>query len=161
WHPRRLSRRSRPIAATMQGRRSVRTVAPGRERQDFEPSEDRVVEMVGQSSNSGSADGRGIGARHAPRRPINSLSRFVARIPVRSRTNLRASLAVVVVVLVIIGGLGLRVLGESNARFGTLAALQRKAATYRALQDQNTQLRELLAARSSLFPGVAVPSDDS
>src|SRR5262249_45466768 len=128
WHPRRLSRRSRPIAATMQGRRSVRTVGPGRERQDFEPSEDRVVEMVGQSSSSGSADGRGTGARHAPRRPINWLSRLVARIPVRIRTKLLASLAVVVVVLVIIGGLGLRVLGESNARFGTLAALQQKNA---------------------------------
>ena len=85
----------------------------------------------------------------------------MARIPARIRTKLLVSLAVVVVVLVIIGGLGLRVLGESNARFGTLATLQQEAAAYRALQDQNTQLRELLAARSSLFPGVAVPSDDS
>jgi signal transduction histidine kinase/DNA-binding response OmpR family regulator len=85
----------------------------------------------------------------------------VARIPARIRTKLLVSLAVMVAVLVIIGGLGLRVLGESNSRFGTLATLQRNAAAYRALQGQNTQLRELLAARSSLFPGVAVPSDDS
>jgi signal transduction histidine kinase len=68
---------------------------------------------------------------------------------------------VMVVVLVIIGGLGLRVLGESNTRFRTLATLQEKTATYRALQDQNSQLRQLLAARTSLFPGVVPPTDQT
>src|SRR4029453_7192354 len=63
------------------------------------------------------------------------------------------------VVLVIIGGVGRRVLGESNTRFGTLATLQQNAATYRALQDQNSTLREQVSARTSLFPGVPAPSD--
>ena len=99
--------------------------------------------------------------QHAPLRPINWLSRLVARVPARIRTKLFVSLAVMVVVLVIIGGLGLRVLGDSNTRFGTLVTLQQKAATYRALETSNSQLRTLVAGRVSLFPGVAVPSDES
>src|SRR5262249_44357306 len=94
-------------------------------------------------------------------RPISWLSRSVARRPVGIGTKLLGALGVIVAVLVVIGGLGLRVLGESNARFGTLATLQRKAATYRALQTQNSQLRALISARTSLFPGVAVPTDDT
>jgi signal transduction histidine kinase/CheY-like chemotaxis protein len=119
--------------------------------------------MTGGSFRLASDDGRDAGAREYPRvqlRPINWLSRLVARIPARIRTKLLVSLAVMVIVLVIIGGLGLRVLGESNTRFGTLATLQQNRATYRALQDQNTTLREQVAARTSLFPGVAAPSDD-
>src|ERR687897_1600596 len=119
--------------------------------------------MIGGSSRVASDDGRDTGTRE-PRyvqlRPINWLSRLVARIPARIRTKLLVSLAVMVVVLVIIGGLGLRVLGESNTRFGTLATLQQNAATYRALQDQNSTLKSTLAERTSLFPGVAAPSDD-
>jgi signal transduction histidine kinase/DNA-binding response OmpR family regulator len=94
-------------------------------------------------------------------RPISWLTRLVARIPVRIRTKLLVSLAVIVAVLVVIGGLGLRVLGESNSRFGTLATLQQKAATYRALQTQNSQLAQLIASRTSLFPGVATPTDET
>jgi hypothetical protein len=94
-------------------------------------------------------------------RPINWLARLVARIPARIRTKLLVSLAVMVVVLVIIGGLGLRVLGESNTRFGTLATLQQKAATYRALQNQNTDLRVLVTARMGVFPAVPVPSNET
>jgi signal transduction histidine kinase/DNA-binding response OmpR family regulator len=94
-------------------------------------------------------------------RPIKWLARLVARIPVRIRTKLLVSLAVMVVVIVIIGGLGLRVLGESNARFRTLATLQQNRVTYRALQDQNSRIREQLAARTSLFPGVESPSDET
>jgi signal transduction histidine kinase/CheY-like chemotaxis protein len=118
--------------------------------------------MMGESFGLASDDGRDTGARarhQVQPRPINWLARLVARIPVRIRTKLLASLAVMVVVLVIIGGLGLRVLGESNARFGTLATLQQKAATYQALQNQNSTLKELASARANLF-GVPAPSDD-
>jgi signal transduction histidine kinase/CheY-like chemotaxis protein len=115
-----------------------------------------------ENSNIASDDGRDTAARERQRpRPINWLARLVARIPARIRTKLLVSLAVMVVVLVIIGGLALRVLGESNQRFGTLATLQQKAATYRALQNQNEQLRGLLAGRTSLFPGVPTPSDET
>ena len=119
--------------------------------------------MMGESFGLASDDGRDIEARArqvVQPRPINWLARLVARIPVRIRTKLLVSLAVMVVVLVVIGGLGLRVLGESNARFGTLATLQQKAATYQELQNQNSTLKELVAARTSLFPGVPAPSDD-
>jgi signal transduction histidine kinase/CheY-like chemotaxis protein len=120
--------------------------------------------MMDESSRLAADGGRDRGAREHPNvqlRPINWLSRLVARIPARIRTKLFVALAVMVIVLVIIGGLGLRVLGESNARFGTLATLQQKVATYRALQDQNGLLRELLAARTSLFPGVPAPSNET
>jgi signal transduction histidine kinase/CheY-like chemotaxis protein len=119
--------------------------------------------MMGESFGLASDDGRETEARArqvVQPRPINWLARLVARIPVRIRTKLLVSLAVMVVVLVVIGGLGLRVLGESNARFGTLATLQQKAATYQALQNQNSTLKELVAARTSIFPGVPTPSDD-
>jgi signal transduction histidine kinase/CheY-like chemotaxis protein len=119
---------------------------------------------MGESFGLASDDGRNTGTRahqRAQLRPINWLSRLVARIPARIRTKLFVSLAVMVVVLVIIGALGLRVLGESNARFGELATLQQRAATYRALEGQNSQLRSLLAARTSLFPGVATPTDET
>ena len=97
--------------------------------------------MMGESPAFPS-DGRDAGARkhqYVQLRPINWLSRLVARIPVRIRTKFLISLAVMVLVLVIIGALGLRVLGESNARFGTLATLQQKAATYRALQTRTAR----------------------
>ena len=99
--------------------------------------------------------------QHVRPRPINWLARLVARIPARIRSKLLVSLAVMVVVVVIIGGLGLRVLGESNARFGTLVTLQQKTATYRALQDTNGQVRSLLAERTSLLPGVVRPIDET
>src|SRR5918994_6414446 len=113
--------------------------------------------MIGGSSRVASDDGRDTGTRehrYVQLRPINWLARLVARIPARIRTKLLVSLAVMVVVLVVIGGLGLRVLGESNARFGTLATLKQTAATYRALQLPNSQLREKVLARTSFFPGV-------
>jgi signal transduction histidine kinase len=119
--------------------------------------------MMDESSRLASDDGSDSKAdeyQHAPLRPISWLARLVARIPARIRTKLLVSLAVMVVVLVIIGGLGLRVLGESNARFGTLATLEQNAATYRALQDSNSTLKSTVAARTSLFPGVPAPSDD-
>jgi signal transduction histidine kinase len=120
--------------------------------------------MMGEPPGLASDDGSDTGAREQQRaqvRPTNWLARLVARIPVGIRTKLLVSLGAMVVVLVIIGVLGLRVLGESNARFGTLATLQQKAATYRALQNQNSQLRSLLAARTTLFPGVPVPSGET
>src|SRR5215218_2127846 len=118
--------------------------------------------MMDESSRLASDDGSDSEAdeyQRAQLRPINWLVRLVARIPARIRTKLLVSLAVMVIVLVIIGGLGLRVLGESNTRFGTLATLQQNAATYRALQDQNSTLKSMLAARAILFSGGEAPTD--
>src|SRR5262249_31239682 len=85
--------------------------------------------MMGESFGLASADGRDPGVQEHQRvqlRATNWLGGLVARVPVRIRTKLLVSLAVMVVVLVTIGGLGLRAVGESNARFGALATLQRK-----------------------------------
>jgi signal transduction histidine kinase len=126
--------------------------------------------MMGESFGLASADGRDPGVQEHQRvqlRATNWLAGLVARVPVRIRTKLLVSLAVMVVVLVTIGGLGLRAVGESNARFGALATLQRKAASYRALQHQNSQLRSMVQARTnpmdfqSQFPGLVAPSDES
>src|SRR5215216_4366165 len=119
--------------------------------------------MMGGSFRLAPDDGRDTGAREQQRvqlRPINWLARLVAWVPARIRTKLLVSLAVIVIALVIVGGLGLRALGESNARFGTLATLQQKAATYRALELPNSQLREKVSARTTVFPGVAATDDD-
>src|SRR5262249_33756233 len=126
--------------------------------------------MMGESFGLASDDGRDPGVQEHQRvqlRATNWLAGLVARVPVPIRTKLLVSLAVMVVVAVVSVGRGLRVLGESNARFGALATLQRKAATYRALQNQNSQLRSMVQARTnpmdfqSQFPGLLAPSDES
>jgi signal transduction histidine kinase len=91
-------------------------------------------------------------------RPDNPLVRVVGRIPVRVRTKLLVAFVGTVVLLVVVGGLGLRALGESNARVERLGALQTRAAAYRELQTEAAQLRLLLSVRAggkdaSLYTG--------
>ena len=50
--------------------------------------------------------------------------------------------------------LGLRVLGQSNARVESLGTLQLRAATYQSLQTQAQQLRQLLAIRVAEDPNL-------
>ena len=69
----------------------------------------------------------------------------VARIPISVRTKLLVAFALIAALLVVVGVLGLRVLGQSNARVEELGTLQRRAATYQSLQTQAQQLRQLLA----------------
>jgi signal transduction histidine kinase len=76
------------------------------------------------------------------------LTRVVAGVPIRIRDKLLAALAVIVALLIAIGGLGLGGLAQSNQRVETLASLQREAAAYRSLQDDNTQLWQLVAPKS-------------
>ena len=80
------------------------------------------------------------------------LARLVARIPISVRTKLLVSFALIVALLVAVGALGLRVLGQSNARVEVLGTLQRRAATYQSLQTQAQQLRQLLAVRAAADP---------
>ena len=75
------------------------------------------------------------------------LTRLVAGVPVRIRTKLFAALAVIVVLLIVVGALGLRGLAQSNQRVETLARLQKKAAAYRTLQNDNTQLWLIVAPK--------------
>src|SRR5882672_249087 len=79
----------------------------------------------------------------------NPLVRAVERIPVRIRTKMLVAFAVIATLLVAVAILGLRVLGQSNARVESLGTLQLRAATYKGLQTQAQQLRQLLAVRAA------------
>ena len=80
--------------------------------------------------------------------------RAVGRAPVSVRTKLLLALAVIAALLVVVGVLGLRVLGQSNARIESLGTLQLRAATYRSLQTQARQIRQQLAIRTAQDPSL-------
>ena len=61
-----------------------------------------------------------------------------------------------VLLLVVVGVLGLRVLGGSNARVVRLGTLQLHATAYRELQTDAAQLRLLLALRAGGTPDQSV-----
>ncbi len=89
-------------------------------------------------------------ARRASDRVDNPLVRTVGRIPATVRTKLLVAFVGTIVLLVIVGLLGIRVLGQSNDRVERLGALQERVSAYRGLQTQAGQLRLLvgLGARS-------------
>jgi signal transduction histidine kinase len=87
-------------------------------------------------------------------RADNPVVRAVGRVPVKVRTKLLAAFAIIAALLVAVGVLGLRVLGQSNARIESLGTLQLRAATYQSLQTQAQQLRQLLAIRGAQNPGL-------
>jgi signal transduction histidine kinase len=78
----------------------------------------------------------------------NPLVRAVGRLPVRVRTKLLVAFVGTVLMLVVVGILGLRVLGQSNRRVETLGTLQLRAAAYRGLQTEASQVRVLLGLRA-------------
>ena len=78
----------------------------------------------------------------------NPVVRTVARIPVRVRTKLLLAFVGTVVLLVVVGVLGLRVVGQSNDRVVRLGTLQLRAAAYRGLQTEAGQVRVLLGLRA-------------
>jgi signal transduction histidine kinase len=84
----------------------------------------------------------------------NPLVRAVGRLPFTVRTKLLIAFAVIAAVLVTVAVLGLRVLGQSNARVERLGTLQLRAATYQSLQTQRQQLRQLLGLRVGGDPNV-------
>ena len=83
----------------------------------------------------------------APSRADNPLVRAVARIPWKVRTKLLVAFVGIVALFVVVGALGLRALGESNARVERLGTLQLRVATYQGIQTQAQQLRQLLGLR--------------
>jgi signal transduction histidine kinase len=84
----------------------------------------------------------------------NWLVRAVARAPVPVRTKLLVAFLGIAALLVVVGFLGLRVLGQSNARVERLGTLQQRVSTYQALQAQAGGLRALLDRRTG-GPGFA------
>lgn len=63
---------------------------------------------------------------------------FVSRVPARVQTKLLVAFLAMVVLLVLLGGMGLRVLGGMSQQVEELIELQRKIAAYRQVQHNTT-----------------------
>jgi signal transduction histidine kinase len=83
------------------------------------------------------------------RRPLNRADnvavRTVGRLPAKVHTKLLIAFVGTAVLVVAVGVLGLRVLGQSNHRVAALGALQERAAAYGELQSDTRHIRLLLA----------------
>jgi len=77
------------------------------------------------------------------------LARAVAGVPATVRTKLLVAFLAIAALLVLVGVLGLRFLGQANARVGGLGTLQLRASQYRALEADATNLRQSLAVRAA------------
>jgi signal transduction histidine kinase len=82
----------------------------------------------------------------------NPVVRAVARVPATVNRKLLVAFVSIVVLLVTVGVLGLRVLGDSNGRIETLGKLQQRTAAYQKLQTDATQLRLQEGLRSCVGP---------
>src|SRR5580693_4109512 len=79
----------------------------------------------------------------------NRLARGVARAPAKVRTKLLVSFLVIAALLVLVGFLGLRFLGQANGRVEGLGTLQKRSTIYVQLQAEATLVRTLLGFRDS------------
>jgi signal transduction histidine kinase len=89
----------------------------------------------------------------------NPLVRAIARVPATVNRKLLVAFVGIVVLLVTVGVLGLRVLGDANDRVETLGKLQQRTAAYQKLQTDAAQLSLLVALRAGgdyakVFSGV-------
>ncbi|HET7515274.1 MAG TPA: HAMP domain-containing sensor histidine kinase, partial [Gaiella sp.] len=75
----------------------------------------------------------------------NPLVRAVGRIPAGVHTKLLVAFAGVALLVVVLGALGLRLLGQANERVETLGTLQQRAFAYGKLQSDARQVRLLQA----------------
>ena len=73
---------------------------------------------------------------------------LVSRVPARVQTKLLVAFLAMVALLILLGGVGLRVLSGMNARTEELIELQRKIAAYRQVQHDTT--RQLYGVSSAL-----------
>ncbi len=81
------------------------------------------------------------------RRIVGWLPRLVARVPATVYSKLLASFLAIVVLLIMVGVVGLKVLSEVNRRAEEMAKLERKIAAYRQLQHGTTaQLYNIASA---------------
>ena len=83
------------------------------------------------------------------RRPLsrgdNPVVRAVGRLPLKVHTKLLIAFVGTAVLLVAVGLIGQRILGQSNDRVASLGELQKRAIAYRTLQSDATHVRQLLA----------------
>jgi signal transduction histidine kinase len=82
--------------------------------------------------------------RRLPRPGDNAVVRGVGRLPAKVHVKLLIAFVGTAVLVVAIGLLGLRVLGQSNDRVGSLGALQERAFAYGKLQSQVSDVRLLM-----------------
>jgi signal transduction histidine kinase len=85
----------------------------------------------------------------------NRLVRAVARAPANVRTKLLVAFLIIAALLVLVGVLGLRFLGQANGRVQGLGTLQLRSQVYDTLQTEASLLRQLLGYRTSGEPGQA------
>jgi len=85
-----------------------------------------------------------VGKRRLPGPGDNALVRGVGRLPAKVHTKLLIAFVGTAVMVVAVGLLGLRVLGQSNDRVGSLGALQERAFAYGQLQSDTRNVRLLL-----------------
>jgi len=88
----------------------------------------------------------------------NPLARAVGRIPLTVQRKLLVAFAIVVVLLVTVGVLGLNVLSQSNDRVQTLGLLPQREAAYRQLAIDSDQLASLLSLRGSYVLCLVAPN---
>jgi len=74
----------------------------------------------------------------------NPLVRAVGRLPLPIRAKFLVPSVATVLLLVILGLLGLRVIGESNDRVVALGQLQQRGTTYRDLQTEAVEISGLM-----------------
>jgi signal transduction histidine kinase len=87
-------------------------------------------------------------------RADNPLVRAVGRVPATVQAKLLVTFIGPVLLLVLVGVLGLRVIGDSNDRIVSLGALQQRATAYHDLQTVAAQVRKLLGQRTAVDLGV-------
>jgi signal transduction histidine kinase len=92
--------------------------------------------------------------RPALRVPRMRLGGIVARVPAKVRTKLLISFLAIAGLLLIVSTLGLRVLGQSNARVVNLGALQQRAAAYQAIEAHALDLQQTLTVRAAGTPNL-------
>jgi signal transduction histidine kinase len=92
-------------------------------------------------------------------RATDPLVRAVSRSRATVHTKLLIAFVGIVALLVVVMVLGLRVLGDSNARVDELGTLQLKSIVYQELQTNAEQVRQLIALRAG-GPGAKCYSGD-
>jgi signal transduction histidine kinase len=84
----------------------------------------------------------------------NRVVRVVAGVRAKVRTKLLVAFLAIAALLVLVGVLGLRFLGQANGRVERLGTLQLRASQYRALEASATDLRQALAVRAAGTPAI-------
>jgi signal transduction histidine kinase len=96
--------------------------------------------------SQGTGDQRGVARKRLRVSARNNrLVRGIGRLPARVRTKLLVAFVGTAVLVVMVGLLGLRVLGDSQDRVTRLGALQQRASAYSKLQSDASHVRLLLA----------------